>query len=222
MTESGFAGPVNTSIQNFSPQVTFYGLALEGNNDQPLVRVMNTDDCFRLFLVNSTNQTQLSGFLDQTARHVMDPFPIGLSTPLGLFVANPAYGGDPVYAANFSNNAYHGTVVWSWQLAMMARGLELQLDRCNSETGDVPSFCAETPLYERVRAAYNHLWDLLEQNEQYLSSEVWSWRFVEGEGFVYTPLGELPPPAGSNPTESNIRQLWSLTFLAVTRNEGLR
>jgi hypothetical protein len=25
-----------------------------------------------------------------------------------VIVANPAYGGDPLYAANFSNNAYHG------------------------------------------------------------------------------------------------------------------
>ncbi|KAJ9637127.1 hypothetical protein H2199_007413 [Coniosporium tulheliwenetii] len=183
--ESGFPGPVT---QNITSDVTFYGLALEGNNDQPLVRVMNTDDCFRLFLVNSTNQTQLSVFLDQAARHVMDPFPIGLSTSVGLVVANPAYGGDPVYAANFTNNAYHGTVVWGWQLAMMARGLELQLDRCNPNTGDVPDYCADTPLYGRVRAAYNHLWDLLEQNEEYLSSEVWSWVFENGD-YVYTPLG---------------------------------
>ena len=36
------------------------------------------------------------------------------------------------------------------------------------------------------------------------------------------PLGALPPPAGVNPTESNVRQLWSLTFLAVKRNMELR
>jgi hypothetical protein len=57
---------------------------------------MNTDDCFRLFLVNGTNQTQLSSFLSQAADHILQPFPVGLSTAVGLLVANPAYGGDPV------------------------------------------------------------------------------------------------------------------------------
>jgi len=59
---------------------------------------MNTDSCFRLFLTNTTNQKQLSDFLSEVADHVLLPFPVGLSTPLGLVVANPAYGSDPVYA----------------------------------------------------------------------------------------------------------------------------
>lgn len=92
--ESGFAG--SASVDNITSNVRFHGLALDGNNAQRIVRVMNTDDCFRLFLLNSTNQTQLTAFLDQTADNIIRPFPLGLSTSIGVFVANAAYGGDPV------------------------------------------------------------------------------------------------------------------------------
>jgi hypothetical protein len=37
-------------------------------------------------------------------------------TDVGMLVANPAYGDDPVYAANWTTGAYHGTVVWGWPL----------------------------------------------------------------------------------------------------------
>jgi hypothetical protein len=94
VSASGFSGPSNSD--NITADVVFHGLALDGNNNQSLVEVMNTDDCFRLFLVNATNQTQLSSFLSQTADHILQPFPFGLSTPVGLVVANPAYGSDPV------------------------------------------------------------------------------------------------------------------------------
>lgn len=129
--QSSFSGPVNTS--NIT-DINFYGLALDGSNNQPIVRVMNTDDCFRLFLLNSTNQTQLSSFLNQTAEHVLQPFPVGLSTDVGLVVANPAYGGDPSYASAFTRSAYHGTVIWGWQLSMMAAGLANQLHRCSDSS----------------------------------------------------------------------------------------
>lgn len=103
---AGFGFPSNAD--NINSGVVYHGLALDGNNDQPVVKVMNTDDCFRHFLLNTTNQAQLTAFVNQTANNILAPYPVGLSTPVGMIVANPAYGGDPVYAANFSNNAYHG------------------------------------------------------------------------------------------------------------------
>ncbi|KAI7473559.1 hypothetical protein KC351_g11054 [Hortaea werneckii] len=228
--EAGYGFPSHAS--SITSEIVYHGLALEGNNNQPLVQVMNTDDCFRHFLLNTTDQTQLTSYLNSTANNILAPFPVGLSAPVGLLVANPAYGGDPVYAANFTNNAYHGTVVWGWQMAMMAAGLERQLDRCVSRVTSTittttnnttkPAFCADKSVYGNVKAAYNHLWDLIEANEAQLSSEVWSWEYSEEEGFLFEPLGALPPPAGQSPTESNIRQLWSLTFLAVRRDDGLR
>jgi hypothetical protein len=200
--------------------VTFHGLALEGNNDLTNVDVMNTDDCFRLFLLNTTSEAQLTSFLNQTALNILRPFPAGLMSSVGVVVANPALAAEDILRTNFTNSAYHGTVIWSWQLAMIARGLETQLGRCSGE--NPPAFCSDRTVYGNVKHAYNALWDNLERNEQYLSQEVWSWVYRDDD-FQFTPLGSLPPPPGvSGGTESNIRQLWSLTFLAVKRNEAFR
>lgn len=117
----------------------------------------------------------------------MRPFPAGLLTPVGLVVANPAFGEQELYAQKFKNTDYHGTVVWSWQLAMMARGLELQLDRCNS--AERPEFCDDAAVYGNVVKAYNTLWDVIEANESHLAAEVWSW--VYDGRFRFTPLGDL-------------------------------
>jgi len=200
--------------------VTYYGLALQGNNDLAKVDVMNTDDCFRLFMINSTNDAQLSSFLNQSALNILRPFPAGLMTSVGVVVANPALADEEILRTNFTNSAYHGTVVWSWQLAMIARGLEMQLGRCNG--GEVPAFCTDSAVHGNVKLAYNALWDNLERNDQYLAQEVWSWVYKDND-FRYMPLGSLPPPPGvAGATESNVRQLWSLTFLAVNRNKAFR
>lgn len=204
-TATGFGFP--SQADKITSDVVFHGLALDGNNNQTLVRVMNSDDCFRLFLINTTDQAQLTAFVNQTANNIMAPYPVGLNNPVGLLVANPAYGGDPIYAANFSTNAYHGTVVWSWQLSMMAAGLERQLARCADSSS--PEFCADQSVHSNVVAAYNSLWDNIEANAANINAEVWSWIYRDGN-FVFEPLGALPPPSGVNPTESNIRQLWSL------------
>ena len=190
---SSFGGPVQDSLVD--DDIAFHAISLDGYDNLKQVQVMNTDDCFRLFLVNSTNQSQLTSLLNQSANNVMRTFPAGLSTPIGLLVANPAYGEDPVYAANWSTSAYHGTVVWSWQQAMMARGFELQLDRCNRENLE---YCENEVVYTNVLRAYNSLWDTIEANGEYLSAEVWSW--VYDGGFKFTPIGALPPPLGTSPT----------------------
>jgi hypothetical protein len=227
ISRSNFPGPDQTDT--ITSDIKFYGLALDGGNDQPIVRVMNTDDCFRHFLLSTTNQTQLSSFLSQTADHILRPFPAGLSSSVGLFVANPAFGGDPSYAAGFKNTDYHGTVVWSWQLAMMGAGLARQLARCEGEaegkgfrfpfsqivltdtTKLVPDFCKDSVLYKKIRDAYTRLWDLIDANKALLGAEVWSWAW--NDGFQAVPLGSLTS------TESDIRQLWSLTFLAIKHQE---
>jgi len=100
----------------------------------------------------------------------------------------------------------------------MARGLELQLSRCS--TSKVPGFCSDRVVYTNVRSAYNKLWDSIEANKDHLSTEVWSWTYLDNK-IQYIDLGSLPPPPGQNPTESDIVQLWSLTFLAVKRNKEL-
>ncbi len=100
ISRSSFPGP--SQSQSVDSDVKFYALGLEGNNNLSKVEVMNTDDCFRLFLLNTTNQSQLSAFLNQTANNIRRTFPAGLMTSVGMLVANPAFGPDPVYAANVS------------------------------------------------------------------------------------------------------------------------
>ncbi|KAK5796479.1 hypothetical protein VI817_005764 [Penicillium citrinum] len=235
-----FAGPNQAST--IDADVKFHAVALDGSNNLSKVEVMNTDDCFRHFLLNTTNDDQLTTFLNNSATNIRRTFPAGLMTDASMIVANPAFGNDPVYARNFTTGAYHGTVIWSWQLAMMARGLELQLGRCEVTSNfsvssrslrsagrqerkavmPTPEFCTNDSVYSNVRAAYNTLWDSIEKNKDQLSAEVWSWVYRNGS-FQVTPLGVLPAPPGvGGQTESNIRQLWSLTFLAVTRNENYK
>lgn len=108
------SGPVGlkTQAELIDSDVKFHAVALEGNNDLAQVEVMNSDTCFRLFLVNATNDEQLTSFLNTTADSVRRTFPAGLMTDVSMLVANPAYGDNPIYATNFTTSAYHGTVVW--------------------------------------------------------------------------------------------------------------
>ncbi|KAJ5106667.1 hypothetical protein N7456_003342 [Penicillium angulare] len=236
---SSFAGPNHSS--SIDKDVTFYSLALNGNNNLSKVEVMNTDDCFRHFLLNTTNNAQLSTFINATATNIRRQFPAGLMTDVGMLISNPAFGEDSVYAQNWTTGAYHGTVVWSWQLAMMAKGLELQMGRCEVTTNfsmmkksggkvmakakakaAVPDFCTDDSIFENVKAAYNELWDSIEKNSDQLSTEMWSWVYQNGT-YKVTQLTDLPAPPGlSGQTESDIRQLWSLAFLAVSRNEDYK
>ena len=103
---------------------------------------------------------------------------------------------------------------------MMAKGLEYQLDRCSNSPR--PDFCTDKSTYGNVKSAYNALWDVVEANQAQLSTEVWSWVYKNND-FHVTPLGVLPSPPGVGAqTESDIRQLWSLTFLAVKRNAAFK
>ena len=196
--ESGYNGPAQTS--SITEDVNYHALALNGNNGQKIVKVMNTDTAFRLFLLNTTDDTQLTSLLQGTALQILRPFPAGLSTDVGIVIANPVFGDAPVYARNWTTAAYHGTVVWGWPMAMLAKGLEHQLGRCettssaagNPQAGFVPAFCAEKKVFDTVRKAYNHLWDLIEQNRPQLSSEVWSWKYDWKAGmFKEVDLGVL-------------------------------
>ncbi|KAJ6036622.1 hypothetical protein N7540_000901 [Penicillium herquei] len=241
---SSFTGPDQSS--SIDTNVTFYSLSLDGYNNLSRVEVMNTDDCFRHFLLNTTNDAQLSTLINSTANNIRREFPAGLMTDVGMLIANPAFGDDPVYAQNWTTGAYHGTVVWSWQLAMMAKGLELQMERCevsvnfsSSSTSSqisgermvgrksknkevVPEFCTDSSIFDNVKAAYNTLWDSIEENSDQLSTEMWSWIYKNGTFQVTQLVDLLAPPGVGGQTESDIRQLWSLAFLAVTRNNDYK
>jgi len=89
----------------------FHTLSLGGNGDlsQVLVAVMNTDDCFQRFLLNTTNQPRLISFLNPTADNIQRAFSAALTTGVSMVIANPEYGGSPMYVVNWTTSAYHGT-----------------------------------------------------------------------------------------------------------------
>ena len=228
-TATFYNGPTKASSLPSSGNVTSYSVALQGYNNLSSVDVMHSDTGFRLFFVNASSSTpdaaaQETRFINATASSLVRPFPAGLLTPQSMVVANPALSGSDELIANFTNAAYHGTVVWSFQLAMMAKGLERQLARCNATGAAPPAWCNVSSVTANVRHAYNTLWDSIEANTAQLQGEVWSWTYNNDTSqFITTPLGVLPPPPGVGAgTESDIRQLWSLTFLAVKRNQNLK
>jgi hypothetical protein len=120
-------------------------------------------------------------------------------TDIGLLVANPALASREVQA-RFTPAAYHGAVVWSWQQALLAAGLERQLAR-----RDLPPATRTV-----LKDAQAKLWRAIEATQATRSSELWSWAFKDGK-YVVVPFG-----AGkADVDESNAAQLWSTVYLAV-------
>ena len=77
---------------------------------------------------------------------------------------------DATLQRQLGRTAYHGTVTWSWQQALLAAGLERQIAR-----SDLP---ADTS--KRLRAAHERLWSVIAKTRELRASELWSWRYVNG------------------------------------------
>ncbi len=93
---SGLGVPSNAD--SVTGDVSFHAVSLEGGNDEDpedVVAVMNTDDGFRLFFLDPTND-KFTDYIEQAADNILRPFPAGLLTDVGLVVANPAYGPTPL------------------------------------------------------------------------------------------------------------------------------
>ena len=101
--------------------IRFNAVSLNASGET--VRVLNSDDGFALlFLDPPWEEVELS------VRAMMRPFPDGLLTDAGLLVANAAFA-EPSLQPLFSNQQYHGAVIWSWQQAVLAAGLARQMQR---------------------------------------------------------------------------------------------
>jgi hypothetical protein len=156
--------------------------------------VVNSDEGFEL-LFNRPAPNELAWEVSS----LMRPFPAGLMTGVGLLVADPAYADSEVRKL-FTRSAYHGLVVWSWQQATLAAGLDRQLERT-----DLPP-AVRVELQQARRA----LWTRIEAEKAQANSELWSWRFADGR-YELVPFG-----AGAGDVdESNAAQLWSTVFLAL-------
>jgi len=172
--------------------VRFHALSLDEAGHK--VPVVNSDEGFALLFSDP-----VPAALERALDTMMRPFPLGLMTDAGLVVANPAFA-DPAVQARFSRNAYHGTVIWSWQQAVLAAGLDRQLKR----TG-LPA-----PLLAKLQTAKQSLWRVIEANRALSNSELWTWEPDQGR-IVATAFGANAGDAD----ESNAAQLWSTVYLAV-------
>jgi hypothetical protein len=172
--------------------LVFHAIALAA--DGKPVPIVHSDEGFALLFA-----TPSAADLDTYVDAAMRPFPAGLMTDIGLLVANAAQA-DAATQARFTPAAYHGAVVWSWQQALFAAGLERQLART-----DLPPATRS-----RLTEAQARLWRAIQATRATQSSELWSWAFADGR-YAVVPFG-----AGKQDVdESNAAQLWSTVYLAV-------
>ena len=172
--------------------VSFHAISLDASGKP--IPIVHSDEGFELLFA-----TPAPTALDRDVDSVMRPFPLGLMTETGMLVANPVFA-DAALKARFTNHAYDGTVVWSWQQALFASGLERQLRRT-----DLPD-----PVRQHLVTAQQTLWRAIRATQSVQSSELWSWRF-EGGRYRIAPFGA----SGTDADESNAAQLWSSVYLAV-------
>ena len=172
--------------------LAFHALSLDAAGAR--IPILNSDEGFRLLLTEPTPAQ-----LDRCLTAILRPFPAGLLTDVGLLVANPAFANAQLQR-DFGRSAYHGTVVWSWQQALLAAGLERQLQRT-----DLPA-----PTRARLARARAGLWAVIEKSRALRTSELWSWTYSAGQ-FRIAPFGA----SGADADESNAAQLWSTVFLGL-------
>lgn len=170
----------------------FHAIALSASGEP--IPVMHSDEGFALLFADLD-----AASVDEVASTLLRPFPAGLMTEVGMLVANPAYCA-PELRARLNRNAYHGTVVWSWQQALFAAGLARQLAR-----DDLPA-----AVRTHLLAAQRVLWTAINATRALNNSELWSWSFSDRHYHV-APFGS----AAADADESNAAQLWSTVYLAV-------
>jgi glycogen debranching enzyme len=190
---AGFGVPAQPALAALGKTpLTFHAIALDAAGAP--VPILNSDEGFALLFGDPAPAD-----LDIFVGAILRPFPAGLMTDIGLLVANPVLA-PPEMRARFTPAAYHGTVVWSWQQALLAAGLERQLAR-----SDLPAATRG-----RLRQAQARLWRAISATRALQSSELWSWAY-EGGRYRMVPFG-----AGRQDVdESNAAQLWSTVYLAV-------
>ena len=132
---------------------------------------------------------------------LLEPYPLGLMTGVGLLVAN-ARSRLPRCAPSSGRTAI--TAPSSvWQQAMLAAGIARQQARV-----DLPA-----SVQELLARAHERLWQAIDATRDVANSELWSWRHVAGQGDEVQAFGPLCATAD----ESNAAQLWSTVYLAVRK-----
>lgn len=191
---SAYAGKLGVPAPAPSGALRFHAISLDAQG-RPIA-VQNSDEGFALLFGKLSPQAA-----DEAADVIDRPFPSGLMTGAGMLVANPVFA-SPAVQAKFGPGAYHGVVVWSWQQALAAAGLERQIARA-----DLPPATRA-----RLRGAQTCLWRAIDATRSVQNSELWSWSYARG-GYRIAPFGAN----GGDVDESNAAQLWSTVYLALAR-----
>jgi hypothetical protein len=178
--------------------VSFHALSLD-EDGQP-IPILHSDEGMRLLLTEPAPDE-----LTRCVAAIMRPFPAGLMTDVGLLVANPALASADL-RRGFTRFDSHGTVVWSWQQALLAAGLARQLRRADLSAS----------LRTLLSHARTHLWAVIERSRPLHNSGLWSWSFAKR----HYRLEPLRRP-GADVDESNAVQLWSTVFLGITEGASL-
>jgi hypothetical protein len=171
--------------------VRFHAVALDAAAKP--IPIVHSDEGFELLFGSPRPEA-----LRRAVASMMQPFPAGLLTGVGVVVANPVYAA-PSIQARLTKNAYHGTVIWSWQQAVLAAGLERQLRRRQPTSVKAVLHTAQEQLWQAIRSAH-----------AMRNSELWSWAYEAGH-FQIAPFGS----SAADVDESNAAQLWSTVFLAI-------
>jgi hypothetical protein len=193
----------------------FYGISLDAAG-KPMP-VMHTDHGFVMEFINPSDE-----YLVRVANTISKDYPAGLMSSVGVMVANPAFAADTFTVTDpknlkdpaddvqdvkvrdiFTNSHYHGSVVWSWQQALLASGIRRQLERDDIATATRTA----------LQAAECKLWDTIDAAEEVRAGELWSWEPNEQGVLEYRAFGYNR----NDVDESNAAQLWSTVYLVVKR-----
>ncbi|MEQ8170402.1 MAG: hypothetical protein ABRQ38_16065 [Candidatus Eremiobacterota bacterium] len=170
----------------------FYGISLD--SECKPVEVMNSDTGFG-FLLDEMDIKEM----EEAVKIASLTYPLGLMTAGGLLTANPSVSEDRNLWKSLTVTSYHGTVIWSWQMTMMEKGLLYQAKKTasiNKELSDQMIYLATELI--KIENAIGEMRNF----------ELWT---IKGEKdkFIAVPYGE-----GSE-TESNAVQLWSTVALSL-------
>ncbi len=186
------------AIAAVGPQgLRFHALSLDAQGKA--IPVLHSDEGFALLF-----SEPLADDLALMVEAMMRPFPAGLASSAGLMVANPAFASADLQA-RFGSGAYHGTVIWSWQQAMLAAGLDRQLSR-----KDLPP-----AIRARLVAARAWAGHAMRSTHTLANSELWSWRVSHRTGQPAQIRPVAYGAAAKDADESNAAQLWSTVQLGL-------
>lgn len=212
------------NIQNNSH--SYYALSLDQTGAP--IGVLHSDIGLGLLYGHNQSEEYMNAVAD-----ALLPFPLGLTTPIGMVISNPAFTGNETLYAMLDRNQYHGSVMWGWQMAVMANGLAKQLASCDissvpsthQKLSEKPSWCDNSQLVSSLLAGLDRLWQGIEGAQDQVYTEVWSYAYtgpgsvhndtaitdVESNNFAVTVIGDMTPGG----KQGNPVQLWSYGLLAA-------